>query len=221
MAIVDGIGMQMGEGIATELASGVMATGRRARVFAVTSNDSARVIDSLCTLVGTNTVSAVAIVDGGTLAAGSLRLLLAGGAQLSTSERLQTATERELLRQRVADAGLDLEQAQRIATIRVVATVERVLKDARSGSAKVSLVFSGGVAVLLYMIIVFYGQIDLRGVTEEKQSRVSELVLASVSPRPLLFGKVLGIGGVAVLQLATWTASVAVLLANARGCSGR
>lgn len=214
MAIVDGTGTQMGEGIATELAGGVMATGRRARVFAVTANDSARVIDSLRTLVGANTVPAVAIVDGGTLAAGSLRLLLAGGAPLSTSERLQTATERELLRQRVADAGLDLEQAQRIAKIRVAATVERVLKDGRSGSAKVSLVFGGGVAVLLYMIIVFYGQIVLRGVTEEKQSRVSELVLASVSPRTLLFGKVLGIGGVAVLQLATWTASVAVLLAN-------
>jgi ABC-2 type transport system permease protein len=39
-------------------------------------------------------------------------------------------------------------------------------------------------------------------------------VLASVSPRVLLTGKVLGIGGVALVQLGFWTASAVTLLAN-------
>ncbi|MFN7801236.1 ABC transporter permease, partial [Gemmatimonas sp.] len=139
---------------------------------------------------------------------------LAGGAPIVTSERVQAAAERELLRRRVADAGIDLEQAQRIAKLRITATVERVMRDGRSGSAQVNLLFGAGVALLLYLIIVLYGQIVLRGVTEEKQSRVSELVLASVSPRVLLTGKVLGIGGVALVQLGFWTASAVTLLAN-------
>lgn len=214
VVIVDGTGTSMGEGIATEMAGGLMATGARATVIAVTDADSARVIDSLRAQVGVNALPAVAIIDPATVATGAMRLLLGGGAPLVTSERVQAATERALLRLRVADAGLDLEQAQRIAKLRVAATVERVMKDGRSGSAQVNLAFGGGVAVLLYMIIVLYGQIVLRGVTEEKQSRVSELVLASVSPRVLLSGKVLGIGGVALVQLGVWTVSVVGLLMN-------
>jgi ABC-2 type transport system permease protein len=214
VVIVDGTGTSMGEGIATEMAGGLMATGARATVIAVMDADSARVIDSLRAQVGVNALPAVAIIDPATVATGAMRLLLGGGAPLVTSERVQAATERALLRLRVADAGLDLEQAQRIAKLRVAATVERVMKDGRSGSAQVNLAFGGGVAVLLYMIIVLYGQIVLRGVTEEKQSRVSELVLASVSPRVLLSGKVLGIGGVALVQLGVWTVSVVGLLMN-------
>jgi ABC-2 type transport system permease protein len=214
MAIVDATGATMGDGVATELAGGLMGTGKRARVLIVTEADTARVIDSLRTLLGSNALPAVAVLDSGTISTGALRLLLAGSAPIVTSERLQAAAERELLRQRVAEAGLDLEQAQRIAKVRISATVERVLKDGRTGSAQVNLVFGGGVAVLLYMVIVLYGQIVLRGVTEEKQSRVSELVLASVSPRVLLSGKVLGIGGVALLQLGFWTLSLVVLLSN-------
>lgn len=214
LVIVDGTGSQMGEGIATELAGGLSGSGKRARVIPVTDADSGRVLDSLRTMLGENTLPAVAVLDGNTATTGALRLLLAGGAPLVTSERVQAAAERELLRARVAEAGLDLEQAQRIAKLRVSAKVERVMKGGRSNAAQVNLVFGGGVAVLLYMIIVLYGQIVLRGVTEEKQSRVSELVLASVSPRTLLFGKVFGIGGVAMLQLLTWTVSVVILLMN-------
>lgn len=214
LVIVDATASTMGEGIATELAGGLMGTDRRARVIATGSSDSSRVIDSLRTLVANSELPGAVIVDAATVSTGALRILLGSGAPLVTSERVQAATERELLRQRVSEAGLDLEQAERIAKVRVKANVERVRRDGRSGSAKVNLVFGGGVALLLYMIIVLYGQIVLRGVTEEKQSRVSELVLASVSPRVLLTGKVFGIGGVALLQLGVWTASVVVLLMN-------
>ncbi|MCA2989112.1 MAG: ABC transporter permease [Gemmatimonas sp.] len=214
MVIVDGSGTTMGDGIATELAGGLMATGQRATVIAVTATDSGKVLDSLRTRLGSNALPAVAVIDANTLAVGTMRLLLAGGAPIVTSERVQAAAERELLRRRVADAGIDLEQAQRIAKLRITATVERVMRDGRSGSAQVNLLFGAGVALLLYLIIVLYGQIVLRGVTEEKQSRVSELVLASVSPRVLLTGKVLGIGGVALVQLGFWTASAVTLLAN-------
>ena len=41
---------------------------------------------------------------------------------------------------------------------------------------------------------MFFGQAVAQGVTEEKSSRVVELLLTTVSPRRLLAGKVLGIG---------------------------
>ncbi len=214
MVIVDASGKQTGAGIATELAGGLMGTGRTPQVITVGAADAKRVVDSLRVQIVADKLPAITIVDENALATGNVTVMLSSSAPIATSQRLQKAVERELLRHRVAEAGLDAESALRLAQVRVALKVERVMRDGRSGSAQVNLLFGAGVAILLYIVIVLYGQIVLRSVTEEKQSRVSELVLASVSPRILLSGKVIGIGGVALVQLGFWTASVVTLLAN-------
>jgi ABC-2 type transport system permease protein len=66
------------------------------------------------------------------------------------------------------------------------------------------------VAVLLYVALVIYGQLVASGVVEEKSNRVIEILLATVRPRQLLIGKVLGIGAVGLLQL-TLLAVVALI----------
>lgn len=43
----------------------------------------------------------------------------------------------------------------------------------------------------LLTVLVFYGQAVAQGVTEEKSTRVVELLLTTLSPRRLLAGKVL------------------------------
>ncbi|MCI0344190.1 MAG: ABC transporter permease [Chloroflexi bacterium] len=55
--------------------------------------------------------------------------------------------------------------------------------------------------VLLFVSIFSFGYWVLTGVVEEKQSRVVEVVLATVRPRELLIGKVLGIGVLGLVQL--------------------
>ena len=55
--------------------------------------------------------------------------------------------------------------------------------------------------ILMFIGIFTYGTWVLTGVVEEKQSRVVEVVLATVRPRDLLIGKVLGIGLLALAQL--------------------
>jgi ABC-2 type transport system permease protein len=59
-----------------------------------------------------------------------------------------------------------------------------------------------GVGVLiLFATLVIYGQSVASSVTEEKSSRVIELLLTSLSPRRLLAGKVLGVGALGVAQV--------------------
>jgi ABC-2 type transport system permease protein len=48
----------------------------------------------------------------------------------------------------------------------------------------------------------------LQGVGEEKESRVIEVLLSSVSARQLLTGKVLGLGAAGLLQILIWVLSV-------------
>ncbi len=57
------------------------------------------------------------------------------------------------------------------------------------------------VAVLLYVALLAYGQLVAAGVVEEKANRIIEILLSTVRPRQLLFGKVVGIGLVGFAQL--------------------
>lgn len=64
-----------------------------------------------------------------------------------------------------------------------------------------AIIFANAGIILMFIGIFSYGTWVLTGVVEEKQSRVVEVVLATVRPRDLLMGKVLGIGLLALAQL--------------------
>jgi ABC-2 type transport system permease protein len=83
-------------------------------------------------------------------------------------------------------------------------TADRITPSGRGGSAQISVLIALSVALLLYMTIFIYGQNVLRGVIEEKQTRVAEIVVSSVRPTTLLAGKVLGVGAVGLTQLLIW-----------------
>jgi ABC-2 type transport system permease protein len=69
--------------------------------------------------------------------------------------------------------------------------------------------------LLLYFLIVGYGQTLMRGVMEEKSSRVVEILLSSLKPSELLLGKVVGIASVGLFEFLIWTLSGIILfLAN-------
>ncbi len=57
------------------------------------------------------------------------------------------------------------------------------------------------VAALLYVALLVYGQLVAAGVVEEKATRIIEILLSTVRPRQLLFGKVVGIGLVGFAQM--------------------
>src|SRR6185436_6503775 len=59
-----------------------------------------------------------------------------------------------------------------------------------------------GTTVLVYMMIIMYGNWVASSVVEEKSSRVMEVILNAATPFQLLAGKVLGVGAVALLQYA-------------------
>ncbi|MFQ5878508.1 MAG: ABC transporter permease [Acidobacteriota bacterium] len=60
--------------------------------------------------------------------------------------------------------------------------------------------------VLLLMSLMTSAGYLLQGVMEEKENRVIEVILSSVRPDRLLFGKLLGLGAAGLLQLLVWIA---------------
>lgn len=59
-------------------------------------------------------------------------------------------------------------------------------------------------SILIYMSIFIYGAQVMRGVIEEKTSRIIEVVISSVKPFQLMMGKVIGVGLVGLTQFSAW-----------------
>lgn len=64
----------------------------------------------------------------------------------------------------------------------------------------------GVFALLFLMSVLISSGYLLQGVAEEKENRVIEIILSSVRPHQLLFGKLLGLGAAGLLQLVVWIA---------------
>ena len=57
---------------------------------------------------------------------------------------------------------------------------------------------------LIYIILFIYGTMVMRGVMEEKVSRIAEVIISSVKPFQLMMGKITGIGAVGLVQFLIW-----------------
>jgi ABC-2 type transport system permease protein len=68
----------------------------------------------------------------------------------------------------------------------------------------------------LYITVLFYGMFVMRGVLEEKQSRIVELLASSVTSTQMMAGKLLGIGLVGLTQVGIW-ALFAILITRGAG----
>ena len=62
-------------------------------------------------------------------------------------------------------------------------------------------IFSG---ILIYMFVFMYGAQVMRGVMEEKQNRIVEVIISSVKPFQLMMGKIIGVGLVGLTQFLLW-----------------
>jgi ABC-2 type transport system permease protein len=69
-----------------------------------------------------------------------------------------------------------------------------------------------GTMMIFYMTIMMSASLLLNSVTKEKQNRVMEILMVSVRPRELLTGKVIGLGILGLLQVATWLGTAYGLL---------
>jgi ABC-2 type transport system permease protein len=130
---------------------------------------------------------------------------------LNEMQIIENAVRSALLGMRLEREGLDPKRVEALTRVKVEMSAQRITDKGRGGSGIGSAIFGFLIAFLLYMMIVLYGQNILRGVLEEKTTRVAEVIVSSVSPDVLLAGKVIGVGAVGLLQQVVWLGSAAAL----------
>lgn len=82
-------------------------------------------------------------------------------------------------------------------------------KESNTGIA-MGIGYAGG--MLIYFFIFLYGAMVMRGVIEEKTSRIVEVIISSVKPFQLMMGKIVGVGLVALTQFVIWIALTLLLV---------
>ncbi|NEN22448.1 ABC transporter permease [Cryomorpha ignava] len=74
-----------------------------------------------------------------------------------------------------------------------------------------------GFAVLIYFFIFLYGVQVMRGVMEEKSSRIVEVIISSVKPFQLMMGKIIGIALVGLTQFLLWVILTGIIFTVVSG----
>lgn len=86
----------------------------------------------------------------------------------------------------------------------------------RESFARVKSVLAVVLAALMVLALIVFGVQVMRSVREEKNSRVVEVVIASVRPLQLLVGKVVAVSLAALTQLALWVVLTALAVSLVR-----
>ena len=120
------------------------------------------------------------------------------GVQSDLNQILQTA----IAGKRMAAAHLDVEKVRALTpTVNLTATIGG---ESRKSVAEVARFVGYTAGFLIYLILLIYGTTVMRGVMEEKTSRIAEIIVSSVKPFDLMLGKILGIGAVGLTQFLIW-----------------
>ncbi len=137
---------------------------------------------------------------------------------LDVSSHIRNAMEKEI--ENLKLAANDIENLEQI--LREVETNIKVsnIKWTKGGEAKRSntgLVMGIGYAagLMIYMFIFIYGSMVMRGVIEEKSSRIVEVIVSSVKPFQLMMGKIIGVGLVGLTQFLIWVVFTGILVGGA------
>lgn len=113
------------------------------------------------------------------------------------------AVEKAIFAKRISAAGIDPSQ---IAALTKPLDLKR-LRVSDKGEQEdrgVSFFLSLILVMMIYIGTLMWGSVVMNGVIEEKTNRVVEVIVSSTTPRHLLFGKLVGVGGAGLLQFGIW-----------------
>lgn len=121
---------------------------------------------------------------------------------ISATSLMESSLESAVERARVLSEGtLDYENYKRLKIDLIVNKTNIAKGDAfEQERAGVGMGFS----IAIFFFIFLFGAYVMRGVMEEKSSRIVEVIVSSVKPFQLMMGKIIGIGLVAITQLLIW-----------------
>lgn len=133
--------------------------------------------------------------------------------------QLENTLEDQKRAELVARSGIpDLEEQLKNTKTRIDVETIKMGDDGqgKKGSTEIAMGVGYGAGFLIYMFVFIYGSMVMRGVLEEKQNRIVEVIISSAKPVQLMMGKIMGLAAVGLTQFLIWIILIAGIFTGAK-----
>ena len=132
-----------------------------------------------------------------------------GSGGLGLQETIKSDLREVIRNERLARANVS-ENVQKIYESQITLETRKLTKEGKETEADTGFMTFVGLAMgaIIFGAISGYGGLITRSVIEEKTNRIIEVIASSVKPIELLFGKMGGIGALAITQLTIWVTTL-------------
>ena len=124
---------------------------------------------------------------------------------MNVEEHIKEIMKNEIQVQKLLASGVDPDILE---SIKTSINLSVIRMDEEGGEketfTEVQFVLGMALALLIYLFIMLFGGQVMQGVTEEKSSRIVEVIVSSVKPFQLMMGKIIGVSLVALTQFVMW-----------------
>lgn len=135
---------------------------------------------------------------------GTIEMFSQKKAGISVISTIENQLNDQMRTKMLADAGIDVLTLDKIKPKLSVVSKELTVEGEKDSSSGAAMAVGFAAAILIYMSLFIYGIQVMRGIIEEKTSRIVEVVISSVKPFQLMMGKIVGIGLVGLTQFLLW-----------------
>ncbi len=213
LAMIDNTGTIAGaviQGLGQKLPGGAPAFEIVRRVDHPEPAVEARLRQELGRQVNQGEIDAFLVIPAGVLEGEPAIFHTRNPSDVGPSSTVRRALDDAATAQRLRERGLDVENVRALVG-GVKLTLIKVTKEGDVVERGQTIVIAFVLTFFLFMTIFVYGLATMQSVQEEKNTRVVEILLSSLRPSHLLWGKMLGVGAVGFTQFAVWLTSGALL----------
>lgn len=225
VAVVDGasgdVGMKVSEALAASRRDGKDGAARYSVVRVPARDRVEAVRDSLIAITGVHQagvegLDGILVLTDETVDGGRIPYLGVNVGSMNDMRKLESELQTSLRQERLQRAGIDIFVGMK-ASRPVDVVTQKVTAGKLSGeSGATSFMLAYIMGFVLYFAMLLYGVQVMNSVMEEKTNRIAEVLASSVRPFEMMLGKVVGVGGVGLLQLGIWGVT-AMLVTTYRG----
>lgn len=134
----------------------------------------------------------------------SVELLSPETPGMAVQSAVENQLEQLLRDYRLEASGIDSATLSSIDPRITVSAKELTADGEKDSSTGATMGIAMFLSIMIYMTLFIYGAQVMRGIIEEKQSRIVEVIISSVKPFQLMMGKIIGIGLVGLTQFILW-----------------
>lgn len=128
-----------------------------------------------------------------------------------TQSKIDRKVNKAIEQKRLISANIAADKYESIKSDIDIPTIIDSGNGEKTGAEGAARLMAIALGMLIYIVLLIYGSMVMRGVMEEKMNRISEVIVSSVKPFQLMLGKIIGIGAVGITQFLIWIVLIAVL----------